>query len=88
MQLDIPESVTEQLFNAMLPIATKAFEQAAKREALPYWMKKGEAAQYANVDPVTLRGYVKKGLIRTTMKDGAERISKKAIDDFYSQHEY
>lgn len=88
MQLEIPESVTDQFFKAMLPVAEAAFAEVAKRESLPFWMKKGEAATYANVDATTLRSYIKAGLIRTTMKNGAERISKKAIDDFYSQHEY
>lgn len=87
MQLEIPESVTKQFFAEMLPIAVRAFELAAKQQALPFWMKKGEAALYANVDPGTLRSYEKQGL-RTTMKDGAERISKKAIDDFYKEHEF
>lgn len=88
MHLEIPESVTNQFFKEMLPVAEAAFAEVAKRESLPFWMKKGEAAEYANVDPATLRSYIKTGMIRTTMKDGAERISKKAIDDFYSQHEY
>ena len=84
MQLDIPDA---KVFNEILPIVVKAFELVAKQQALPFWMKKGEAAIYANVDPGTLRGYMKQGL-KTTMKDGAERISKKAIDDFYRQHEF
>jgi len=88
MQLDIPESVNKQLFAAILPIAVEAFRQAAVRESLPFWMKKGEAARYANVDPGILRKYVKQGILRTSMKDGAERISKKAIDDMYEKFEY
>ncbi|WP_125573138.1 hypothetical protein [Levilactobacillus huananensis] len=59
MKLDIPESVMDQLFMELLPIASKAFKQAAQREGLPFWMKKGEAV-YANIAPITLRNYIKR----------------------------
>jgi len=70
----------------MLKVAVQAFDQAAVREALPYWMKKKEAVKYANVDGKTLNGFIADGLT-VSIKDGVQRISKKAIDEYYESHE-
>jgi len=70
----------------MLKVAVHAFNQASVRESLPYWMKKKEAVQYANVDIKTLNGFIADGL-KVSIKDGVQRISKKAVDEYYKNHE-
>ena len=77
---------TEHIESAMLKVAVQAFNQAAVRESLPYWMKKKEAVQYANVDIKTLNGFIADGL-KVSIKDGVQRISKKAVDEYYKNHE-
>lgn len=86
IQFDLPEEVMNQVYDKMLQSATQAFTLAAKREALPFWMKKGEAAEYANVSANTLKKFINDGL-KVSIKDGVERISKKAIDDYYLSNE-
>lgn len=86
IQFELPEEVMNQVYKKMLQSATQAFELASKRESLPFWMNKGEAAEYANVSPNTLKKFIKDGL-RVSIKGGIERISKKAIDDYYLDSE-
>ncbi|NLR31361.1 hypothetical protein [Levilactobacillus tujiorum] len=86
MDLELSEKSLAKLNQLMLVSASEAFKLAAKREALPFWMKKGEAKVYANVDDKTLTKFIKDGL-RVSVKDGVQRISKKSIDDYYAVHE-
>ncbi|HIW72418.1 MAG TPA: hypothetical protein H9875_07315 [Candidatus Levilactobacillus faecigallinarum] len=86
VNFELSEDVDQQIKITMLESATKAFEQAAKREALPFWMKKNQACIYANVSDKTLKKFIADGL-RVTVKGGIERISKKAVDDYYSTGE-
>lgn len=86
IQFELPEEVMNQVYKKMLQSATQAYELASKKEALPFWMKKSEAAEYANVSPNTLKKFIKDGL-RVSIKGGIERISKKAIDDYYLDSE-
>lgn len=86
MNLELSDDSLNQLNQLMVASATEAFKLAAKQEALPFWMKKGEAKIYANVDDKTLTKFIKDGL-RVSVKDGVQRISKKSIDDYYAVHE-
>lgn len=86
MNLELSDDSLKQLNQLMVVSATEAFKLAAKREALPFWMKKGEAKVYANVDDKTLAKFIRDGL-RVSVKDGVQRISKKSIDDYYAVHE-
>lgn len=86
MNLELSDNSLEQLNQLMVVSATEAFKLAAKRETLPFWMKKGEAKIYANVDDKTLTKFIKDGL-RVSVKDGVQRISKKSVDDYYTIHE-
>lgn len=86
MNLELSDDSLKQLNRLMVVSATEAFKLAAKREALPFWMKKGEAKVYANVDDKTLAKFIRDGL-RVSVKDGVQRISKKSIDDYYAVHE-
>lgn len=86
MNLELSDDSLKQLNRLMAVSAIEAFKLAAKREALPFWMKKGEAKVYANVDDKTLAKFIRDGL-RVSVKDGVQRISKKSIDDYYAVHE-
>lgn len=86
IQFELPEEVMNQVYDKMLQSATQAFTLAAKRESIPFWMNKKEAAEYANVSPHTLKKFIEKGL-KVSVIDGIERISKKAVDDYYLNNE-
>lgn len=86
MNLELSDDSLKRLNRLMVASASEAFKLAAKREALPFWMKKGEAKVYANVDDKTLTKFIKDGL-RVSVKDGVQRISKKSVDDYYAVHE-
>lgn len=86
VNFELPEEVDRQIKITMLESATKAFQQVAEREALPYWMNKSQACTYANVSDKTLKKFIADGL-RVMVKGGVERISKKAVDDYYAAAE-
>ncbi|BAN07808.1 conserved hypothetical protein [Levilactobacillus brevis KB290] len=86
LAIQLTDDAMKELQDTMIASAAKAFKLAAKQEALPFWMKKGEAKVYANVDDKTLTKFIKDGL-RVSVKDGVQRISKKSVDDYYAVHE-
>ncbi|GEO70474.1 helix-turn-helix domain-containing protein [Levilactobacillus acidifarinae] len=86
VNFELPEEVDQQIKITMFRSAMEAFDQVAKREELPYWMNKSQACTYANVSDKTLKKFIADGL-RVMVKGGIERISKKAVDDYYAAAE-
>lgn len=86
VNFELPEEVNQQIKVTMLESATEAFDHVAKRKELPYWMNKSQACVYANVSDKTLKKFIADGL-RVMVRGGIERISKKAVDDYYAAAE-
>lgn len=84
--IDLPDELTNQIKRLMFDSAVEAFQVAAKRASLPYWMKMGEAATYMNVSDKTLKTFIADGL-KVAIKGGVQRISKKSADEYYRNHE-
>lgn len=84
--IDLPDELANQIKKLMLASAIEAFQLVSKRASLPYWMNKGEAADYMNVSRHTLDGYIRDGL-KVAIKDGTQRISQKSADEYYEKYE-
>lgn len=79
---DFINSFKQRIFQ----LVKEGVSQTKVQEGLPYWMKKKQAAIYMNVSDKTLDLYIADGL-RTMVKGGVQRISKKAADEYYQQYE-
>ncbi|WP_423348499.1 hypothetical protein [Lactiplantibacillus plantarum] len=86
VSITVPDSAMDPIRQVMMDTALEAFKQVEVRTALPFWMKKEEAATYANVAPKTLSKFIRQGL-KVSIIDGVQRVSKKSIDEFYEQSE-
>ncbi|MCG0728820.1 DNA-binding protein [Lactiplantibacillus plantarum] len=84
--LNLPSESLAPIKQELTRLITDVFKQIAKREALPYWMKKQEAQIYMNVSDKTLDKFIVDGL-KVSIIDGTQRISKKSADKYYEDHE-
>lgn len=86
LAIQLTDDAMEELRATMIASALDAFKSASTSVELPFWMKKGEACLYANVDLKTLNKFIKDGL-HVSVMGGVQRISKKAVDDYYAVYD-
>ncbi|MCT4397329.1 helix-turn-helix domain-containing protein [Pediococcus ethanolidurans] len=86
VKMQVPPEFEEHIKEEMLKTAVEAYKLAGKREALPEYMNMKQAGEYAGVSFNTLKKWIAMDL-RVSNIAGMQRISKKAIDEFYLEHE-
>lgn len=86
VKMQVPPEFEEHIKEEMLKTAVEAYKLAGKREALPEYMNMKQTAEYAGISFNTLKKWIAMDL-RVSTISGIQRISKKAIDDFYLEHE-
>lgn len=86
VKMQVPPEFEEHIKREMLKTAVEAYKLAGKREALPEYLNMRQAGEYAGVSFNTLKKWIAMDL-RVSNIAGMQRISKKAIDNFYKAHE-
>ncbi|WP_225417746.1 hypothetical protein [Lentilactobacillus kosonis] len=86
MSITFPDEFLKGVQEEVVKQASQAVKQAEVKSGLPFWMKKKQAAVYMNVSDKTLDLFIADGL-RTVVKGGVQRISKKSADEYYQQYE-
>lgn len=86
LKMTVPDEYEQQIKKEMLDSAVEAYKLAGEREALPEWLNIKQACAYAGVSFNTLKKWIAMGLRVSTIA-GMQRISKKAINDFYQENE-
>lgn len=85
LRVPLPESTEQELKLLMFDAAKTAFIQVAKRESMPRYMNKRQAAEYLQCAVNTLNKYIAQGL-RVITVDNMQRIDKADADKFMEQH--
>ncbi|WP_143461526.1 helix-turn-helix domain-containing protein [Levilactobacillus enshiensis] len=84
--LVLPDSELKRMRNVMYEMATDAYKQAGKGQQFGEYLNKSEAAKYLHVSNATLTQFISEGLPIIVIGN-IQRISKKACDEFYQQHQ-
>lgn len=79
--LDLPKKSLEAIKDTMLDAAKLAFEEAAKRTALPRYLTQREASNFLNMGLSTFRNKVKPYVTEINL-DGLQRWDKEDLIQF------
>lgn len=84
--LVLPDSELKRIRGVMYEMATDAYKQAGRGQQFGEYLTKREAAKYLHVSNGTLTQFISEGL-PIIMIGNIQRLSKKACDKFYQEHQ-